>query len=65
MKRYWLCLDVEDFSQCRNCRRNPENPDNRLASLEPAQQWGKPMTSRTGCADQMVPAGSARERDDA
>lgn len=57
MKRHWLCNDVMGFLQCANCERNPELPQNIVASLEVNQQWGKPMANRQGCADQMMTAG--------
>lgn len=60
--RHWLCNDVMGFLQCANCLRNPEHETNQPAN--PNQPTGKPLTSRTGCADQMQAAGSAKGKAD-
>lgn len=62
-KSYWLCKDAQGFMACANCLRNPEHETNAAARIERTQKWDRPLTSRTGCADQMMPTagvGSAR-----
>lgn len=64
-KRHWLCNDVMGFLQCANCLRNPEHETNKEAALNPYRKRYLPLTSSTGCADQMQAAGYARGTEDA
>lgn len=51
MKTHALCLDVQGFPQCARCRKHPERPENRAASIDPAQRWQVPQHNGRACAD--------------